>query len=152
MWLAEGYPMASAIMGFLPFPALESKGVSLIPNHFMVMLGYPSGSPMGVSCGEGVTYRFFQSLLCALSWLCLLWSSNLIRGCNGVVLNISWSSIGNRHGVSVHSVQTVLNKSLRNLVRFMSSCDAMSRQDEPYTVRGFLAKIRISLLSACRVP
>jgi hypothetical protein len=60
MWLAEGYPMASAIMGFLPFPALESKGVSLFPNHFMVMLGYPSGSPMGVSCGEGVTYRFFS--------------------------------------------------------------------------------------------
>lgn len=71
MWLAEGYPMVSAIMGFLPFPALESKGVSLFPNHFMAMLGYPSGSPMGASCGEGVTYQFFQSLLCDLSCLLL---------------------------------------------------------------------------------
>ena len=24
LWLAEAYPMASAFMGFLPFPALES--------------------------------------------------------------------------------------------------------------------------------
>ena len=52
--------MVSTIMGFLPFPALESKGVSLFPNHFMAMLGYPSGSPMGASCGEGVTYHFFS--------------------------------------------------------------------------------------------
>jgi NO-binding membrane sensor protein with MHYT domain len=63
MWLAEGYPMASAYMGFLPFPALESKGVSLFPNHFMAMLGYPSGSPMGASCGEGVTSIFFNHFM-----------------------------------------------------------------------------------------
>jgi hypothetical protein len=35
--------MVSANVGFLPFPALESKGVSLFPNHFMAMLGFPSG-------------------------------------------------------------------------------------------------------------
>jgi hypothetical protein len=29
MWLAEGYSMASAFMGFFPFPALESNVDSL---------------------------------------------------------------------------------------------------------------------------
>lgn len=47
-------------MGFLPFPALESKGVSLFPNHFMAILGFPSGSSMGFSCGEDVTFLFFN--------------------------------------------------------------------------------------------
>jgi hypothetical protein len=32
LWLAEAYPMASAFMGFLPFPALESIERSSLYN------------------------------------------------------------------------------------------------------------------------
>lgn len=45
-------------MGFLPFPALESKGVPLFYKHFLAILGFPSGSSMGLSCGEDVTFLF----------------------------------------------------------------------------------------------
>lgn len=55
MWLAESHPIASAFMGFFPFPALESEDVlfSYIPSTLWV---FPLREAHRVLFGENTSH------------------------------------------------------------------------------------------------
>lgn len=58
--------MVFTSVGFPPFPAPESNGVSLFPKQIMARLGFPfRGAPCALAV-EGALYTFFDHELYVL--------------------------------------------------------------------------------------